>query len=129
MIPQSEGRNRAAGTSRYAAATPIRCPIRNSRSGCASPNNSFTNSARPVTRASANRSMTRARRYSANIESMRHVGLKRAVQERADTPPEIGHHHHSAGHYLPRYARASSWREDNRRMSNGEQVVSWPGWR
>jgi transposase-like protein len=35
---------------------------------------------------------------------------------------EIGHHHHVAGPYLLRYAQESSWREDNRRMSNGEQV-------
>jgi transposase-like protein len=35
---------------------------------------------------------------------------------------EIGHHHHIAGAYLLRYAQEASWREDNRRMSNGEQV-------
>jgi transposase-like protein len=35
---------------------------------------------------------------------------------------EIGHHHHVAGPYLLRYAQESSWREDNRRLSNGEQV-------
>jgi hypothetical protein len=35
---------------------------------------------------------------------------------------EIGHHHHIAGQYLLRYAQESSWPEDNRRMSNGEQV-------
>jgi hypothetical protein len=35
---------------------------------------------------------------------------------------EIGHHHHIAGVYLLRYAQESSWREDNRRLSNGEQV-------
>jgi ISXO2-like transposase domain len=35
---------------------------------------------------------------------------------------EIGHHHHIAGAYLLRYAQESSWREDNRRSSNGEQV-------
>jgi transposase-like protein len=35
---------------------------------------------------------------------------------------EIGHHHHVAGQYLLRYAQESSWREDHRRMSNGEQV-------
>jgi hypothetical protein len=34
---------------------------------------------------------------------------------------EIGHHHHIAGAYLIRYAQESSWREDNRRASNGEQ--------
>ena len=35
---------------------------------------------------------------------------------------EIGHHHHIAGAYLLRYAQESSWREDNRRQSNGEQM-------
>jgi transposase-like protein len=35
---------------------------------------------------------------------------------------EIGHHHHIAGAYLLRYAQEASWREDNRRMANGEQV-------
>ena len=35
---------------------------------------------------------------------------------------EIGHHHHIAGQYLLRYAQEASWREDNRRLSNGEQV-------
>ena len=35
---------------------------------------------------------------------------------------EIGHHHHIAGAYLLRYAQEASWREDCRRMSNGEQV-------
>jgi transposase-like protein len=36
---------------------------------------------------------------------------------------EIGHHHHIAGAYLLRYAQEASWREDNRRASNGEQVA------
>lgn len=35
---------------------------------------------------------------------------------------EIGHHHHIAGAYLLRYAQEASWREDNRRLTNGEQV-------
>ena len=35
---------------------------------------------------------------------------------------EIGHHHHIAGAYLLRYAQEASWREDNRRLSNGEQA-------
>ena len=35
---------------------------------------------------------------------------------------EIGHHHHIAGTYLLRYAQESAWREDNRRIANGEQV-------
>jgi len=35
---------------------------------------------------------------------------------------EQGHHHHIAGTYLLRYAQEASWREDNRRVSNGEQT-------
>jgi hypothetical protein len=35
---------------------------------------------------------------------------------------EIGHHHHVAGQYLVRYAQEAAWREDNRRMPNGDQV-------
>ena len=35
---------------------------------------------------------------------------------------EIGHHHNIAGAYLLRYAQEASWREDNRRPSNGDQV-------
>lgn len=35
---------------------------------------------------------------------------------------EVGIHHHIAGAYLLRYAQESSWREDNRRLSNGEHV-------
>jgi len=35
---------------------------------------------------------------------------------------EIGHHHHIAGDYLLRYTQEASWREDNRRVSNGDQV-------
>src|ERR1700733_11668451 len=35
---------------------------------------------------------------------------------------EIGIHHHIAGAYLLRYAQESSWREDNRRVSYGDQV-------
>jgi transposase-like protein len=40
---------------------------------------------------------------------------------------EIGHHHHIAGNYLLRYAQEATWREDNRRMSNGEQVQKLSG--
>ncbi|MGD1015008.1 MAG: IS1595 family transposase [Roseiarcus sp.] len=40
---------------------------------------------------------------------------------------EIGHHHHIAGAYLLRYAQEASWREDNRRMSNGDQVSRLAG--
>jgi hypothetical protein len=35
---------------------------------------------------------------------------------------EQGHHHHIAGPYLLRYAQEASWREDHRRVSNGDQV-------
>ncbi len=35
---------------------------------------------------------------------------------------EIGIHHHVAGAYLLRYAQESSWREDNPRVSNVDQV-------
>ena len=35
---------------------------------------------------------------------------------------EAGHHHHIAGAYLLRYAQEASWREDNRRMANGDQT-------
>src|SRR6185312_8745554 len=40
---------------------------------------------------------------------------------------EIGHHHHIAGPYLIRYAQEASWREDNRRVSNGAQVRAVSG--
>jgi hypothetical protein len=35
---------------------------------------------------------------------------------------EIGHHHHISGPYLLRYAQEAAWREDSRRVANGEQV-------
>jgi transposase-like protein len=35
---------------------------------------------------------------------------------------EAGHHHHIAGPYLLRYAQEASWREDHRRISNGDQA-------
>jgi hypothetical protein len=35
---------------------------------------------------------------------------------------ELGHHHHVAGPYLLRYAQEAAWREDARRVSNGEQT-------
>ncbi len=34
---------------------------------------------------------------------------------------EVGMHHHIAGPYLAAYAAEMDWREDNRRVSNGEQ--------
>jgi transposase-like protein len=35
---------------------------------------------------------------------------------------EIGHHHHISGPYLVRYAQEAAFREDSRRVANGEQV-------
>ena len=35
---------------------------------------------------------------------------------------EAGHHHHIAGAYLLRFAQEAAWREDNRRVSNGDQL-------
>jgi transposase-like protein len=35
---------------------------------------------------------------------------------------ELGHHHHIAGPYLVRYAQEAAWREDSRRVANGEQA-------
>jgi hypothetical protein len=35
---------------------------------------------------------------------------------------EIGSHRHIAGACLPRYAQKSSWREDKRRVSNGDEA-------
>jgi transposase-like protein len=40
---------------------------------------------------------------------------------------EVGHHHHIAGPYLIRYAQEASFREDNRRLANGEQVKAVTG--
>lgn len=37
---------------------------------------------------------------------------------------EIGTHHHISGRYLSAYATEMAWREDNRRVSNGEQYLS-----
>jgi transposase-like protein len=37
---------------------------------------------------------------------------------------EIGMHHHIAGPYLSAYANEMSWREDNRRRSNGELYLA-----
>ena len=36
---------------------------------------------------------------------------------------EVGTHHHIAGPYIGAYAREASWREDNRRVSNGSQAM------
>ena len=35
---------------------------------------------------------------------------------------EIRHYHNIAGPYLLRYSHEALWREDNRRVANGEQV-------
>lgn len=37
---------------------------------------------------------------------------------------EIGTHHHIAGKYLDSYAKEMAWREDNRRVSNGELYLA-----
>jgi transposase-like protein len=37
---------------------------------------------------------------------------------------EVGVHHHIAGPYLAAYASEMSWREDRRRISNGEQFLA-----
>jgi ISXO2 transposase-like protein len=37
---------------------------------------------------------------------------------------EIGTHHHIAGPYLASYAAEMDWREDRRRVSNGEQYLA-----
>ena len=37
---------------------------------------------------------------------------------------EVGTHHHIAGPYLGAYAAEMAWREDNRRISNGEQFLA-----
>lgn len=37
---------------------------------------------------------------------------------------EVGTHHHIAGAYFGAYAGEASWREDNRRVSNGEQFLT-----
>ncbi len=40
---------------------------------------------------------------------------------------EVGTHHHIAGPYLTAYAREMAWREDNRRMNNGDQFLAATG--
>jgi transposase-like protein len=40
---------------------------------------------------------------------------------------EVGIHHHIAGPYLASYAAEMSWREDHRRVSNGEQFLNVTG--
>jgi hypothetical protein len=40
---------------------------------------------------------------------------------------EVGIHHHIAGPYLAAYATEMAWREDNRRVSNGEQFLMATG--
>jgi transposase-like protein len=40
---------------------------------------------------------------------------------------ETGIHHHIAGRYLASYAGEMAWREDNRRISNGEQFLAATG--
>jgi len=40
---------------------------------------------------------------------------------------EVGTHHHIAGPYLHQYANEMAWREDHRRVSNGEQYLKVVG--
>jgi transposase-like protein len=40
---------------------------------------------------------------------------------------EVGTHHHISGKYLAAYATEMAWREDNRRLSNGEQYLMATG--
>jgi transposase-like protein len=40
---------------------------------------------------------------------------------------EVGVHHHIAGCYLNSYAMEMAWREDNRRISNGDQFLAATG--
>jgi transposase-like protein len=40
---------------------------------------------------------------------------------------EVGHHHHIAGPYPVRYAQEAAWREDLRRVSNGDQIYGVTG--
>jgi hypothetical protein len=40
---------------------------------------------------------------------------------------EVGTHHHIAGKYLQAYANEMAWREDNRRVSNGDQYLAAVG--
>lgn len=40
---------------------------------------------------------------------------------------EVGTHHHIANDYLAAYAREMAWREDHRRMSNGDQFLAVTG--
>jgi transposase-like protein len=40
---------------------------------------------------------------------------------------EIGQHHHIAGPHLAAYANEAAWREDHRRVSNGEQYLMIAG--
>lgn len=37
---------------------------------------------------------------------------------------EVGTHHNITGPYLAAYAMEMAWREDNRRLSNGEQYLA-----
>jgi transposase-like protein len=55
--------------------------------------------------------------YSHNGASTNHAESFFSRLRRA----EIGTHHHIAGPYLAAYAAEMDWREDNRRISNGEQ--------
>lgn len=51
---------------------------------------------------------------------MARCGIIRTDLRRA----EVGTHHHIADPYLAAYAAEMDWREDNRRISNGEQFAA-----
>lgn len=62
----------------------------------------------------ARQQMTRVRKPCTNQAESFFSRLRRA---------EIGIHHHVAGPYLSAYASEMAWRENNRRVSNGEQYL------
>ena len=59
------------------------------------------------------------RAYSSTVPARMSRGLFSRIRR-----AEIGHHHHVAGPYLVRYAQEAAFREDHRRMSNGEHFRS-----
>ncbi len=66
-----------------------------------------------------NRENRRDRRLAVNQTGKRKV----VVHARAGRRAEIGIHHHIAGPYLQAYSQEMAWREDHRRVSNGEQYL------
>ena len=57
-----------------------------------------------------------------SLQPERGVIEPRGVDLRSAAAGERGHFHHIAGPYLANYARESTWREDNRRVSNGDRT-------